>query len=108
MKPPAAECGSSAFAFIGDEWISKDSSSINRFVWSKFPTIEFVKQLRETDLVIAHGAMDRIVPGSHSIEIEKAYKGEGRVLRLKSQIAGHNMAFYDLKDELKKAITILL
>lgn len=78
------------------------------FVWSKFPTIDYVKQLKTTHLLIAHGLRDNIVPSSHSIKLEEAYGGSGSVLRFTSEITGHNMAFYDLKDRLKSALIDLL
>ena len=78
------------------------------FVWSKFPTIDFVKELKSTSLIIAHGQKDNIVPAVHSERIESAYRGNGRVVRLSSKMAGHNMAFYNLKDELKESLREVL
>lgn len=78
------------------------------FVWSKFPTIDFIRQLKETNLVIAHGDRDSTVSHSHAAELEQAYSGSGEVRKLISRDGGHNMAFFDLKDELKVAVTALL
>ena len=78
------------------------------FVWHKFSTIEYVSRLGKTDLILAHGTRDKIVPCKHSKELESAYKGTGQVRRLISDVAGHNLVFYDLKDELKESLLGLL
>jgi len=75
------------------------------FVWSKFPTINFVQELRDTHLLIAHGIHDRIVPPDHSVKLEEAYRGHGSVERLCSDAAGHNMAFYALKDQMQATLS---
>jgi len=48
-------------------------------VWHRFPTLEYVRRLETTDLLLAHGLRDNIVPADHSIRRERAYRGSGRV-----------------------------
>jgi len=74
------------------------------FVWHRFPTIDHVRELETTHLLLAHGLRDNIVPPIHSEQIEAAYNGTGMVRRLSSEASGHNMAFYALKEELKAAV----
>ncbi len=74
------------------------------FVRHKFPTIDYVKTLTSTDLLIAHARNDRIVPWQHSIELEAAYQGSGNLKRLLSEESGHNLAFFALKRELKETL----
>ncbi len=62
------------------------------------------KDLKTTDLLLAHGLKDTMVPPSHSAKLELAYKGAGRVRRLTSTTAGHNLAFYDLKEALRSTL----
>ena len=78
------------------------------FVWSKFPTMKWVQELDHTHLLIAHGLKDNIVPAFHSEELEKAYSGSGELIRLTSEIAGHNMTFYDLRNKIGVAFSTLL
>ena len=77
---------------------------LSPFVWHKFPTIDHVRALKSTDLVIAHGMNDKIVPPGHSVQLEASYGGQGRVRRFASDSAGHNLAFYALKDELSSTL----
>jgi uncharacterized protein len=74
------------------------------FVRHKLSTIEHIRNLKSTHLLLAHAVNDKIVPYSHSSELEAAYAGAGRVLRLSTTEAGHNMAIYALKNELAKTL----
>jgi uncharacterized protein len=73
-------------------------------IWTKFPTISYLKELRQTHLLLAHGLKDNLIPSSHSVELERAYKGQGKVRRLTSPTAGHNGTFYDLRHEIKETL----
>lgn len=74
------------------------------FVWYKFPTIDYVRKLERTDLLLAHGLRDRIVPPNHSELLEDAYSGTGRVRRVFSEEADHNSAFFALTNEMEETI----
>jgi uncharacterized protein len=74
------------------------------FIRYRFPTIDYVRELKKTDLLIAHSSRDNIVPSDHSEKLEAAYRGTGRGQRLTSDTAGHNLAFYDLKDRLRDTV----
>lgn len=64
----------------------------------------YVEQLKTTHLLLAHGIKDTIVPSVHSEILEAAYSGTGNVRRLAAPDAGHNLAFYGVKDELRRVL----
>ena len=76
----------------------------SRFLWYTLPTSSYIKALRSANLLIAHGENDRIIPPSHSRELEKAYRGTGAVRRITAPAAGHNAVFYALRSELARLL----
>ena len=78
------------------------------FVWYQLPTKQFVSELGETHLLLARGMQDRIVPPDHSSQLLASYRGSGYNELLSSDVAGHNMTFFALKDELKAELRRML
>ena len=94
-------------AFIDLKSVVRSQSIIGwlaPFVRHSFPTIEYVRELKTTHVLLAHGLNDTIVPPEHSNMLEGAYTGSGHVRRCVSAEGGHNMAFFDLKNELKEIV----
>lgn len=63
---------------------------LSRFLWYKFPTIEFVSQLQGTQLVIVHGQNDSMIDVRHGIAVGEAAPDNEKVRRIISPEAGHN------------------
>lgn len=81
---------------------------LSPFVRYKFSTRSYVRELERTHLLLARGMKDKIVPPVHSELLQDAYQGSGKSQLFSAEEAGHNLAFYALKDELKQACTELL
>ena len=60
------------------------------FLWYSFPVRSYMKELRHTCVVLAHGKRDSVIPWSHSQALEAAYRGESRVSLLLNTDAEHN------------------
>ena len=69
-----------------------------------FSTERSIKKLVSTHMLIAHGEQDTIVPVAHAKRIQAAYRGNGSVVLHISPEAGHNAAFYALKEEIKETL----
>ncbi|MCB0325859.1 MAG: alpha/beta hydrolase [Bdellovibrionales bacterium] len=65
-----------------------------RLCWYKLPTIEYVGELDDTNLLLLHGERDRTISSTHSIALQQAYRGTGKVKLLLSPHADHNNVFY--------------
>lgn len=94
-------------AFTGIKQVIKEQSLIGLlapFVWYKFPTIDYVRGLKDTQLILACGGGDEIVHSSHAQELADAYAGTGKVKHLICESAGHNATFFALKRELAAAL----
>jgi fermentation-respiration switch protein FrsA (DUF1100 family) len=78
------------------------------FVWYHFSTIDYVRLLQKTNLLIIHGAKDRLISPAHSAKLEQAYRGAASVRRILCPRSGHNGVFSSLRDELRKALTTVL
>jgi len=81
---------------------------LSPFVRHKLSTIGYVRELKGTDLLLCCGLKDRIIPPSHSTELKSAYVGTGKVRYHSSTVAGHNLAFFALKEELRESVKELL
>jgi hypothetical protein len=60
------------------------------FVWYSFPVETFIKDLRDTCVVLAHGKRDRVIPWTHSQALQTYYRGASRVSLLINDEGGHN------------------
>ncbi len=73
------------------------------FCWWRLSTIDYVRELRSTALVLLHGTRDNIVPAKHAEQLEKAYCGSGGVERIMLEGLDHNMVFYSGMKQLGEA-----
>lgn len=81
---------------------------LSRFLRYDFPTKTYVQSLGRTNLVLAHGAQDQTIPFHHSEELERSYKGSGKVRFIRSDIAGHNdLLFHTAKDVGREILAFL-
>lgn len=60
------------------------------FVWYSFPVERFIKDLRDTCVVLAHGKRDRVIPWTHSQTLQTRYSGASRISLLINEESGHN------------------
>jgi pimeloyl-ACP methyl ester carboxylesterase len=60
------------------------------FVWYSFPVENFIKELRDTCVVLAHGKRDTVIPWTHSQILQTKYVGASRVALLANDEGGHN------------------
>lgn len=74
----------------------------------RLSTIEFVRDLKKTNLLLLHGGNDTIVPPQHTEVLRDAYQGTGTVERLFLESSDHNMVFYAMRRELGDALLRLL
>ncbi len=74
------------------------------FLRHRFPVKAHIEKLKSTSLLLVHGGNDKIISRVHAEELERSYRGSGQVTRLFSEGAGHNLVFYELKDEMAKWI----
>lgn len=78
------------------------------FLWWRMRTIDCVRALRATNLVIAHGERDTAVPVQHGRDLLASYRGSGRTDSLFHPTLGHNNLFFCVRDELaEKTLAIL-
>jgi uncharacterized protein len=75
------------------------------FCWYKLATIDYVRKLRVSSLILAHGERDSLVLPHHTADLRDAYAGTGGVERITSKTAGHNTVFFVIQDELANAVT---
>jgi pimeloyl-ACP methyl ester carboxylesterase len=73
-------------------------------VWYSLPTADFVSQLRETCLILAHGEQDLTIPSSHSTTIQQAYQGSGGVQLILSPTAHHDNILGSTQQQLSPAL----
>lgn len=74
------------------------------FLKYHFPTVEYVAELQETCVILAHGEKDQTIPIEHSFEIKNRYQGNGLITLLSSAEAGHNDLLLNLKEKIAKNI----
>lgn len=60
------------------------------FVWYSFPVESFIKDLRDTCVVLAHGKLDGVIPWTHSRILQSKYAGASRISLLLNDEAQHN------------------
>ncbi len=63
---------------------------LSPFVWYSFPVESFIKDLRDTCVVLAHGKQDQVVPWTHSRVLQTRYVGASRASLLISEEGQHN------------------
>lgn len=63
---------------------------LSPFVWYSFPVESFIKDLRDTCLVLAHGKRDQVIPWTHSRVLQTRYVGASRVSLLVNEEGNHN------------------
>ena len=69
------------------------------------PTIDYVKELGKTNLILTHGERDSIIRPCHSLTIQDAYQGSGKVQRLTCPRSSHNDVFFNLRRELAETVS---
>lgn len=77
---------------------------LSPFLWTSFPTKEFIGKLSDTCVVAAHGRNDSTIPYHHSLELKNSYKGARSYVLLSSDVAGHNDIFASVYENVGKAI----
>lgn len=77
---------------------------LSPFVKYSFPTIERMGKLKSTAVIIAHGKQDNTIPWPHSAELERSYRGTGKLKVLLSEDAGHNDLLAKLHPQIAEAI----
>lgn len=108
-KKPAVLILLSAFTSLRD--VVKDQPLLGLlapFLRYRLPTRQYVSELDSTDLLVAYGEADRIVPFRHSIELLKAFRGTGKAVVLSSEIASHTNVSFVLEPELNDALRNML
>ncbi len=70
------------------------------FLWWRLPTIDYVRALKTTHLIIAHGERDRTIPPRHGRDLLAAYAGTGRTDALFHGASDHNNLFFTVREEL--------
>lgn len=83
-------------------------STLSSFVWYTFPTANYVKSLTSTHLIIIHGALDTLIKPHHSDQLEKAYTGHGKLVRIPSPNTDHNTVFNTERENIKIALESLI
>jgi uncharacterized protein len=63
---------------------------LSYFLWFKFPSDQYLSELKETDVNIFHGEVDATIPAHHTLLLKAAYKGTGSFSVISNPIAGHN------------------
>jgi predicted esterase len=63
---------------------------LSPFVWYSFPVESFIKDLRDTCVVLAHGKRDAVIPWTHSQVLRTRYVGASRVSLLVNEEGHHN------------------
>lgn len=71
----------------------------------RLPTADYLKELRRTCVVAAHGRLDDTIPFSHLAGIRAAVGGELSFREIVSENAGHNDLFYAEKKRLGSGIS---
>ena len=63
---------------------------LSPFLWYSFPVESFIKDLRDTCVVLAHGKRDAVIPWTHSQVLQTRYVGASRVSLLINEEGHHN------------------
>lgn len=79
---------------------------LSPFCRYRFPTIDYIRGLDKTSLVVGHGERDKTVRVSHSHDLISAYSGSGQATHLLCPETGHNAAFFSLKDRIKDSLEL--
>lgn len=70
------------------------------FVWYAMRTIDYVRELGQTHLILAHGEKDRLIRPYHSEKLLEAYKGSDVPARITTLVPGHNSTFFAVRNQL--------
>lgn len=73
------------------------------FLWSKFPAADFVRDLQDTCLVVAHGKRDSVIPFSQGETVVRRFGGRRSVFIADDQ-GDHNDTFHRMRHELSAAL----
>jgi len=63
------------------------------FLWWDFPVGEYVADLKETSLIVAHGKLDNIIPFELGQRVVKSYQGNGKLNFIALDRVSHNDLF---------------
>ena len=80
---------------------------LSPFLKYDFPTSEYISQLKETSLIVAHGKIDTTVPYWHGVETYSSYKGSGKRFLFLSDMASHNNVLHYLGSQVGAKISKL-
>lgn len=75
-----------------------------KYLWSHYPTEEYVKSLNNTCLIIGEGEQDILIPKGQTERIISNFPNKQKVKHLISPTADHGNVFTMLKDQLTKAL----
>ena len=75
------------------------------FLWYRLPTAQYVHELEQTCIVLAHGKKDPIIEYSHSDRIAAAVKHKDQFQFISSDDAAHNDILVYTKDRISSALT---
>ena len=77
-------------------------------LWIKMSTIDEVRQLNQTGLILVHGGLDTVVLPSHAEKLAEAYQGPTDPVILMDPKATHNTVFFSLRKQLSEALYVQL
>ena len=107
--PPAALLLLAAYTSMPDVVRSKPYIRfLAPLLWYHLPTAEYLKELRATCVVAAHGKRDDTIPFSHLAGIKAASSDSSRFAEIVSDRAGHNDLFYLEKPRLERELGLCL
>ena len=81
---------------------------LDRFIWNRFETRDFVSTLDETCLFVAHGERDSLILPENSRRVLEAYHGTGKSHSVIIPDAGHNDLFAKSREQVAEAIPLCL
>lgn len=77
---------------------------LHPFSFYELDTLNYVKSLNETCLIVAHGSKDITIPPRHGMDVYSSFTGSAYSDFIKEPIAGHNDLFFRISDALKNSI----
>lgn len=78
--------------------------ALDRFIWNRFATRDFVSGLQESCLFVVHGELDSLVVPENGRRVFEAYHGRGTTFSLFVPDAGHNDIFFKSRAAVTEAI----
>lgn len=88
-----------------ERWLTR---YLTKFLWYTFPTQENISKLATTNLIVAHGKSDNIIPLRHGESVAQSYQGKGSLETIFHEYASHNNLFFLAREKLAEAILKLI